>query len=197
MYDMLGNERYEAKHPRRESLKLPDLVVDAALAQACVGRVTDVLASAEDTDEDTAGGNTGGSSRRPSDFFRPCNTAPFNSGRIFLDFESKDGERRPATFEGKPKGALFKNTDASSFGTIALGMGGVGKTCTLRALAADDAVKRRFEGGVYFLTLGAQARTKDVILRLAGSVEASGGRAEASQIRRVSSLDSAIRKAQA
>lgn len=46
------------------------------------------------------------------------------------------------------------------------------------------------------MTLGEDARTKDVIHHLAGSVEASGGRTVAAEIRRDSNLDGAIRKTQ-
>lgn len=193
MYDMLGNVRYVAIHPMREALNFPALERDANMAQECIGRINGILALAERINRVVAGS----SSTHVSDVFRARNTAPKNSGRVVIDFESKDSEGKPLTFEGKLKAILFQSTSASAFGAIAQGMGGVGKTCTLRALAADSDVKRRFTGGVYFMSLGADAKTKDVVGQLAESVKVSGGRGAAADILRELNLDDAICKAQA
>lgn len=156
MYDMLGNSRYEATHPVRESLKLPQLERDATLAHETIGRINAVLALSDRIGRVTAERN----SSNFVDAFRARNTAPQNPAHVFLDFVSKDGDGRPATFEGKLKAALFQRSAAGSFGAVARGTGGVGKTCARRSLSADDDVKTRFPGGVCFMSLGADARTK-------------------------------------
>lgn len=175
----------------RNTLSMAELERDATLAQDCIGRVSSALALAERA----ASGAAASSNGSRADVFRPRNTAPGNPVSIVMDFASEDSDGQPATYEGKLKSALLQNATGSSLGVVAQGMGGVGKTCALRALAADEQVNDRFPGGVYFMSLGAEATTKKVIDELAGSVDASGGKTEAAEMRKDSSLARAIHQA--
>jgi hypothetical protein len=67
----------------------------------------------------------------------------------------------PDTMEGKLKAAVMQldavvGGSVGALGTVvgSMGMGGVGKTCALKAVAVDDKMREKFTGGVYFLSLG-------------------------------------------
>lgn len=191
--EKLRSTYYAITHAKRIASRLSELQGEAEKAQERIRSNNVFLAILERIHRAAVDPSTG-----CPDKFQPCNTAPRNSGQIFVDLDSTDSNGVPATFAGQLKAALLQSTTASSFGAIARGMGGVGKTCSLRALAADDDIKARFPGGVYFMSLGADATTMEVIHELAGSIEASGGRRIATAVRQDSSmcgLRGAIRKA--
>lgn len=204
--DRMEGKFYAFTHANRNAATFAELAADAVLAQGCVGRINGILATANLINRaadrvvksfaelvDRLADELGGA---PLDKFHARFDAPPNPPSILIDFDSTDAEGRPATFEARLKAALLRSTATGSFGVIAQGMSGVGKTCALRALAADDDVIARFEGGVYFMVLGAQATNKTIIRQLARSIEASGGKTVAAELQNEESLVNAISKCQ-
>lgn len=191
-FDTLGTTYRSARRSLPDAPPMADLNRDAASARESLDRIDTLLTVVERVDRTSAASN---GARHP-DVFRACNTAPRNPKSVVIDFESTDSEGNPATLEGKLKAVLLRSETSRSFGAIAQGMGGVGKTCALRALAADRNVMARFPGGIYFMSLGADASTKDVIEELAGAVDASGGASISLEMRREKNLTRAVQKAQ-
>lgn len=188
--EKLDRIQYAVSHAMRNEARFAALERKVARETAAIRRIRDTLALAERMDRMLA--YSGGSVRR--DVFRACVTAPKNPERITMDFESKCENGEPATCEGRLKAILLQDSSSRSVGAIAEGMSGLGKTCTLRALAADRDVRARFPGGIYFMGLGADADTGRVIKELCDSVEASGGKILAAELRGEGRLDHVIRK---
>lgn len=128
------------------------------------------------------------------DQFIPSFAVERNDKTLTLDFLTTDHTGAFVTVEARLKAVLLGNTPTVGavagsgdrggvgVGTIATGVGGVGKTCALRAIACEPDVIARFPGGVYFRTLGRDARLPDVIAMLSYFVRISGGRQVARRI---------------
>ena len=63
------------------------------------------------------------------------------------------------------------------------------ETCTLREIAHDPDVRRRFTGGIYLMSLGKDATVGTVIEQLCLIEQASGGAKKAAELRREISLE--------
>jgi hypothetical protein len=108
------------------------------------------------------------------DRFRAHLDKPMNPTGAVLDLDAL------RTTEGKLYAVVMQryNSVGGHVGTLGsidmavgvMGMGGVDKTCTLKAIAVDREVRHKFNGGVYFLSLGKDARPHDVINQLSGVV---------------------------
>lgn len=96
------------------------------------------------------------------------NNVPPNPPRLTLDYSTV------LTCEGQLKAAVLKEDGSRVVGVVALGMGGVGKTCALRGLAEEEDIKQRFPGGLYFIQVGKDATLSTVIHGVATAVERTG-----------------------
>ena len=105
----------------------------------------------------------------------PLIWAEKNPTSVFIDLNAKDEKGRASSCESKLKEAVLAEGRETHVGAIAIGQGGVGKTCTLLAIANDADTAERFPGGVYFLPLGSDATTGTIIQQLSLAVKASGG----------------------
>lgn len=119
-----------------------------------------------------------------------------NPPGVFLNFESVDSKNTPLTLEGKLKAAIFDHDLSSHNGAAgvvaARGMGGVGKTCAIRAIGLLPETERRFPGGTLFMTIGVENGLSHLIDALAATVALAGGSEEAETIREEKSLSVAI-----
>jgi TPR repeat protein len=119
------------------------------------------------------------------DVFVPFFYEPRNPTGVVLALNSTD------TSEGVLKAAVLRENDDCVGAVGSTGMGGVGKTCALKAIACDEDVTRRFTGGVYYLMLGKDATPEQVVFKLAEIVESSGGSNLAAQITSSVTVDDA------
>ena len=87
---------------------------------------------------------------------------------MFLDFEDKQ------SYESKLKDAIFEGS-SKTISAVASGMGGVGKTCAIRGIVLLENARTRFSGGIYSMSLGAEAGKVALIRNLALFVRLSGG----------------------
>lgn len=128
------------------------------------------------------------------DRFRPCNTAPPNGPDIILNFESLDEIGIPLSSAGRLKAATLASSNGQSVGALSAGMGGVGKSCALRALAYDPDILERFPGGVLFMPLGKDATVETLTECLSSAVEATGGKQLANELRRETKFKTVLQK---
>lgn len=186
----LESKRYATPHAMLNELKFSELEQEAARASESILRISNTLVIVKNIT------NVHPSSRNgDGDVFQGCFTAPKNPQGITIDFESETSKGRPFTCEALLKAALLDENGSSCVGAVAAGIGGVGKTCALRALAVDRDVMKRFPDGIYFMSLGAEAATATVIEQLCNSVEATGGKRLARELRREKDLARVVGKA--
>ena len=135
--------------------------------------------------------------RSTGDVFRPSIRAEHNPASIFVKLDSRGRDGMPNTCESRLKAAVLRRDRNEQVGATAVGQGGVGKTCALRAIAHDDEVKRGFSGGVYFISLGKDGNVGRLIEELCLIVEASGGNETAAEMRDQGKFGRVLAKVQA
>ncbi|CDF34595.1 NB-ARC protein [Chondrus crispus] len=127
------------------------------------------------------------------DVFKPSFAVEFNPSTVLIDLKSTcRGCTDPDTVERKLKAAVLSTRITSHVGATAVGQAGVGKTCALRAIAHDEEVVKRFPGGVYFSTLGKDAREAELKQRLCDVVRISGGREQGDKLSNLADLDGVL-----
>ena len=115
-----------------------------------------------------------------------------NPRYIFSRMGGNDPKDPLPSYEAKARSALLNDAD-QDYSVVAIqGMPGVGKTCLLRALCHDSAIRARFTDGVYVLRLGADAGLQTFLEGLSRAVETSGGHKSAAAIRQSQSLATAV-----
>lgn len=180
----LEDPLYRTTHAMRTESLFAALQQDAALAETTIDSIQSTIALACVSASRSSSGL----------LFRPCNTTPPNSFHPVLDFHSFGTGGKRLTCEGRLKDAILKSRDGESVGAVASGMGGVGKTCALHALAYDPDIRKRFPGGVYFISLGMNATVAKLIEHLCAVVEASGGEKLIYDLRRQTELRKVLEK---
>ncbi|CDF40582.1 WD40-repeat containing protein, partial [Chondrus crispus] len=131
------------------------------------------------------------------DVFKPSFAVESNSPTVLVDLDSSGGEIVPDTVERRLKAAVLRNGTTVHVGATAVGQAGVGKTCALRAIAHDREVFARFPDGVYFSTLGQDAREAELKQRLCNAVRISGGHEKADKLSNLAELDEVLAGVQA
>ncbi|CDF36531.1 WD40-repeat containing [Chondrus crispus] len=127
-----------------------------------------------------------------ADVFKPSFGGEFNSPTVLVDLDSAGGGVVPNTVEGRLKAAVLSNGTTSHVGATAVGQAGVGKTCALRAIAHDREVVARFPDGVYFSTLGQDAREAELKQRLCNAVRISGGHEKGDKLSNLADLEEVL-----
>ncbi|KAI0558990.1 disease resistance protein RGA3 isoform X1 [Gracilaria domingensis] len=93
---------------------------------------------------------------------------------VVLDFASVIEKDVPLTPEGRIKRRiLMRGSDADDVLAI-VGMGGVGKSTILKALANDEDVRERFCDGIHFISLGKDATIRTLLQELSRVLRCSG-----------------------
>ncbi|CDF34217.1 WD40-repeat containing protein [Chondrus crispus] len=138
-------------------------------------------------------------STRPGtgDMFRASIRAEHNSASIYVKLDSRGSDGLPNTCESRLKAAVLRRDRNMQVGATAVGQGGVGKTCALRAIAHDVEIKAEFSGGVYFMSLGKDGNVGRLIEELCVIVEASGGNQTAAEMRGQSEFGRVLTKVHA
>ena len=136
-------------------------------------------------------------SRGTGDMFRPSIRAEHNPASICVKLDSRGSDGLPNTCESRLKAAVLRRDRNKQVGATAVGQGGVGKTCALRAIAHDDNIKGEFSGGVYFMSLGKDGNVGQLIEELCLIVEASGGNQTAAEMQEQSEFRRVLAKVQA
>ncbi|CDF37855.1 NB-ARC protein [Chondrus crispus] len=131
------------------------------------------------------------------DVFKPSFAVESNSPTVLVDLDSSGGEIVPDTVERRLKAAVLRDGTTVHVGATAVGQAGVGKTCALRAIAHDREVFARFPDGVYFSTLGQDAREAELKQRLCNAVRISGGHEKADKLSNLAELDEVLAGVQA
>ncbi|CDF38694.1 WD40-repeat containing protein [Chondrus crispus] len=131
------------------------------------------------------------------DVFRPSIRAEHNVVSICMTLDSRGNDGLPNTCESRLKAAVLRRDRNEQVGATAVGQGGVGKTCALRAIAHDVEIKAEFSGGVYFMSLGKDGNVGGLIEELCLIVEASGGNQTAAKMREESDFRRVLAKVQA
>lgn len=129
----------------------------------------------------------------PQIHFQPQHHVQKNDVLMEMDFHAKTGDHYQ-TFEGRLKADVLD--DVATIGAVDSGEGGVGKTCALRALAQEPDIIERFPGGIYFRSLGKDARIADIIRMLSDFVDITGGKKLAADMRQQKELSTILSKAQ-
>ncbi|CDF39798.1 WD40-repeat containing protein [Chondrus crispus] len=127
--------------------------------------------------------------RSGKEVFIPSFSAEHNPPSVYVDLGSVENHPAPDTFERKLKAAVLRNGSTSHVGATAVGQAGVGKTCALRAISLDREIVARFPGGVYFSTLGQDAREGQLKQELCNAVKVSGGREEGGRLSKEADLN--------
>ena len=81
--------------------------------------------------------------------------------------------------------------------TAAQGMSGVAKTCAVTAVGNDSDVQKHYSGGVYFLSFGQDAKSGDLVNKVADKVKESGGERLSKEIRNENDVNTAVEKSRA
>lgn len=112
---------------------------------------------------------------------------PPNPPRLTLSYSTTD------TYEGKLKAEILGSLQGKNriVGVVALGLGGVGKTCALRGLADDKQIRETFPDGILFIQLGNDSQLYDVISGIAKCVDRTGGKRLSRTIRRLQTVQEA------
>ncbi|CDF36606.1 WD40-repeat containing protein [Chondrus crispus] len=131
------------------------------------------------------------------DTFRASIRAEHNPASICVKLDSRGSDGLPNTCESRLKAAVLRRDRNKQVGATAVGQGGVGKTCALRAIAHDDKIMEEFSGGVYFMSLGKDGNVGRLIEELCLIVEASGGKQTAAEMREQSEFGRVLTKVQA
>ncbi|CDF32725.1 NB-ARC and TPR repeat-containing protein [Chondrus crispus] len=131
------------------------------------------------------------------DVFRASIRAERNPASICVKLDSHGSDGFPNTCESLLKAAVLRRDRNEQVGATAVGQGGVGKTCALRAIAHDIEIKAEFSGGVYFVSLGKDGNVGRLIEELCVIVEASGGKQTAAEMREQSEFGRVLAKVQA
>jgi NB-ARC domain len=76
--------------------------------------------------------------------------------------------------EGRLKVAVLEQGSIRVRAVGLIGGGGVGKTCALKAVGRDPDVARYFTGGVYYMSLGQDAKLVVAVREVASIVKAAG-----------------------
>ncbi|CDF38978.1 WD40-repeat containing protein [Chondrus crispus] len=129
--------------------------------------------------------------------FRASIRAEHNPASICVKLDSRGSDGLPNTCESRLKAAVLRRDRNKQVGATAVGQGGVGKTCALRAIAHDVEIMTEFSGGVYFMSLGKDGNVGRLIEELCLIVEASGGNQTAVEMREQSEFERVLAKVQA
>ncbi|CDF33339.1 WD40-repeat containing protein [Chondrus crispus] len=135
--------------------------------------------------------------RGTGNMFRASIRAELNPASICVKLDSQGSDGLPDTCESRLKAAVLRKDKNEQVGATAVGQGGVGKTCALRAIAHDVEIKAEFSGGVYFMSLGKDGNVGRLIEELCLIVEASGGNQTAAEMREQSEFGRVLAKVQA
>lgn len=127
----------------------------------------------------------------PQDHFTVVKTVPPNPPDICLDLDSKDENNLPLTYEGQLKHAIFDQSERGAVAAVARGIGGVGKSCALRAIGRLEETEHTFTGGILHMVIGADGGLSRLIESIADIVERAGGQKKSDQIRNKKSLEEA------
>lgn len=125
------------------------------------------------------------------DVFKPnFSSAPMPSQNAVIDFSD------PNSMEGTLKQSIV-NIAKTSTQTISVaagvsGIGGIGKTTALIALAHERSVQTLFPDGIYFCTVGKAAKTQVIVNQLARIVALSGGKEHAVKVSNNDLLEGAL-----
>eukprot|EP00178_Gracilaria_changii_P002243 TRINITY_DN13325_c0_g1_i1.p1 TRINITY_DN13325_c0_g1~~TRINITY_DN13325_c0_g1_i1.p1 ORF type:complete len:1137 (-),score=180.46 TRINITY_DN13325_c0_g1_i1:3414-6824(-) len=135
------------------------------------------------------GHSKGGSHPEYQETYTPCVTVPSNPPKLTLEYGSS------ITYEGRLRAAVLRKIGSRKAPVVAIGQGGVGKTCALRGLAEDAEIKRVFSGGILYIELGNDATLPNIVESIAHIVDCTGGTNLANVIRAAGSVAGASRKA--
>ncbi|CDF36539.1 NB-ARC protein [Chondrus crispus] len=135
--------------------------------------------------------------RGTGNMFRASIRAEHNPASICVKLDSRGSDGLPNTCESRLKAAVLRRDRNKQVGATAVGQGGVGKTCALRAIAHDVEIMAEFSGGVYFMSLGKDGNVGRLIEELCLIVEASGGNQTAVEMREQSEFERVLAKVQA
>ncbi|CAN8065351.1 unnamed protein product [Agarophyton chilense] len=142
------------------------------------------------------------------DSFRPCFNVPENPSHVVLNFNCNPELEPPVPRRSNPEGHLkMKVLQSNGTQSIAAvgsrlshligtdGMSGVGKSCALRGLAKDPDIRERFRDGIYFITLGKEAKVPHIMGQVEKIVKESGGERAARKIKEDDTFDTSLSSA--
>ncbi|CDF38040.1 WD40-repeat containing protein [Chondrus crispus] len=178
---------------KQEACRLHDRLLNASTGidtRAAVKQEADRCIQQVSAAVESTRGGTG-------DTFRASIRAEHNPASICVKLDSRGSDGLPNTCESRLKAAVLRRDRNKQVGATAVGQGGVGKTCALRAIAHDDKIMEEFSGGVYFMSLGKDGNVGRLIEELCLIVEASGGKQTAAEMREQSEFGRVLTKVQA
>ncbi len=119
---------------------------------------------------------------------------PYGMALDFCSMETQEGQLLRKFLELREKGSV-DGISAVGRGSAMHGMGGVGKTTTLRAICYREEVRKAFPDGICFLEFGQNAKDINVQRQLERCIENFGGVSVAAKMEEQSSLEGVIHQA--
>jgi WD40 repeat protein len=165
------------RHASRVADSFKDLFADASSHGNTLITLITVLGAAQ------------GSAIPAADVYSSRFCVPENPAGVILNVAS------PATLEGRIKVAVLGKSSKRVRAVASTGGGGVGKTCALKEVGCDPDVARHFTGGVYYMSLGQDAKPDDVVSQVASIVKASGGIKRDAEVLASATVSQAAREA--
>ena len=111
---------------------------------------------------------------KPIDTFRIWQQQLHVSRAVIPSFDSVDCDGNPLSTEGKIRRELLNSEESYDKVFSIQGPSGVGKTTILHMLSRDQQVRQHFHQGLYFLKLGADAKTENTIAQFCKVLRKSG-----------------------
>eukprot|EP00178_Gracilaria_changii_P003929 TRINITY_DN15_c0_g2_i1.p1 TRINITY_DN15_c0_g2~~TRINITY_DN15_c0_g2_i1.p1 ORF type:complete len:854 (+),score=163.13 TRINITY_DN15_c0_g2_i1:992-3553(+) len=125
------------------------------------------------------------------DEYVPVSNVPPNPPRLTLEYSDASSS------EGNLRAAVMQEDENKIVGVVAVGMGGVGKTCALRGLARLSEIKEKFTGGVLYIQLGNDASMSTLIDGIGTLVQVTGNPALSERVKTSKGLNEAVDTARA
>lgn len=122
---------------------------------------------------------------RGEESFRIRYTVQHNARNIFPDFNDENSP------ESQLKKAILDKR-SKTVSAISIDMGGVGKTCALRAIAMHKETKARFPHGILYMSLGSEAGKETLVKNLAMFVKRCGGRETGKEVESAYGLTASV-----
>lgn len=134
--------------------------------------------------------------------FDQLSTPPRLTGKVYLDFESKEPDGRVSTPEARLKSFVLLSARYVTAATGvrhpvygASGMADVGKSIALIGIAHDRDIREHFVHGVLFMSIGVSATVGDVTKELEKILRFTGATTHADKVQSSASLADAVSNA--